>query len=142
MPGLIVGAAAPGCRVCGECIARGRDGNPPRRPDGQIAWSHPECEQRDEPFRYPMHMSKFAREMAGLVTTRRDCGPGWGRSASATPKLYACRCSQTMVHSWRRSLRFSLNGTVTVVHAGSSVGHGWAVLLSAAGQIPLTVDTP
>ena len=25
---------------------------------------------------------------------------------------------------------------------GSSVGHGWAVLLSATGQIPLAIDTP
>ena len=66
VPGLIVGVASGGCRVCGEYIARDRDGNPPKRPDGHIAWSHPECESQDEPFRYPVHMSRFARKMAGL----------------------------------------------------------------------------
>ena len=72
VPALIVGVASGGCRVCGEYIARDRDGNPPRRPDGASAWSHPECELQDEPFRYPVHMSKFAREMAGLATAHRD----------------------------------------------------------------------
>lgn len=66
VPRLILGPGEGGCRVCGEYIARDRDGNPPKRPDGMTAWSHPECEAQDEPFRPPVHMSLYEREMAGL----------------------------------------------------------------------------
>lgn len=81
VPALILGPAQGGCRVCGEFIACDRDGNPPKRPDGQAAWSHPECEPQDEPFRYPVHMSKFAREMAQIDPwpAATNSPPGDGR---------------------------------------------------------------